>query len=159
MHVRLTSISMWCRQWEMSLYHANSKLLPIQVAIIVFLTWWFFAPIKKWALARPTVFQKLLQKCCWDENDQNKQKNRSKRNQKLCLAFNCFILGVHGRYRIAYATYSKVGVFCALNSTCFMKFPSSEEFNGPGGRPKEKIGNTKGLGLNSWKPTTQSMDG
>ena len=87
------------------------------------------------------------------------KKNRSKRNQKLCLAFNCFILGVHGRYRIAYATYSKVGVFCALNSTCFMNFPSSEEFNGPGGRPKEEIGNTKGLGLNSWKPTTQSMDG
>ena len=30
---------------------------------------------------------------------------------KNCLALSSFILVVHGRYRIAYATYSKVGVF------------------------------------------------
>ena len=31
---------------------ADFNFYVVQVAIIVFLTWWFFAPIKKWALAR-----------------------------------------------------------------------------------------------------------
>ena len=66
---------------------------------------------QKMGIGEAHCAQKKMQKCCWNENDHNKNRNKNNKSQKNCLALSSFILVVHGRYRIAYATYSKVGVF------------------------------------------------
>lgn len=120
---RQISIFTWCRHgqiifgqiifavlFNLSCYPAH----VLQVGIILFLLWWFYEPIKKWAVARPFVCQLSclsIYACMLMFVELERQINWCKQWEPTAICFStCLCAHLNVRYKIAHATYSKAGI-------------------------------------------------